>query len=416
MIKNRRAALVVGGLAFLLAVSLCLAAALPGRSDAFRYLFVYNEVWNLTRANYVEPVDESELLQGAYRGMLSSLDAASAYLPEGSDLDVLTPAGPGRTGLELLPSGGVAVVVRVEDASPAHEAGIRVGDQVWSARGTATRQLSWPELRRLLTGEVGEEIPVSVLDGRTFRLRDLTLTLAEPADGGFAVHDEGEGVARLRIHDFSRIDPAKLAAAVDEALGATPGKALLVDLRGVVGLDVDDLARVAGAVFGPGPILHLVAKDGPARTIEASASEASIEHAPIFVLVDGSTAGTGEALAALLSEKSEAVLCGRETYGLAGLPELIPLSEGGHVLLTTQEMRTRGGVSWSDDGLEPDHALTVRFRRSADDDDRSDPLLDAALEWIREGAVVEVPEPVRPAASFRPGVPGPSDNSALGRG
>ncbi|NJN64913.1 MAG: PDZ domain-containing protein, partial [Acidobacteria bacterium] len=210
-------------------ISLVLAAGLPGR-QAYRFLSVFHEVWNLTRANYVEPVSEESLLDGAYRGMLASLDAASAYLPPGEETGILEPSGPGRTGLEVLPSGGVPIVVRVDPDTPADRAGIQPGDQIWRIGGSSARQLSWPQLRRRMTGQAGAALDLSVLDGRTFRVRTVSLALEVPKDPGFTIDRVPGGVAHLRLRSLERVDPNVLASRLKTGLAeGGAASSLLVD-------------------------------------------------------------------------------------------------------------------------------------------------------------------------------------------
>ncbi|GAB4224231.1 MAG: hypothetical protein Kow0062_25670 [Acidobacteriota bacterium] len=377
-----RPSLLVGALALVVTLSLVLAAGWPGR-DAYRYLNVFQEVWNLTRENYVEPVSEDDLLEGAYRGMVASLDAASAFLAPGEEVGVLEPAGPGRAGFELLPSGNVAVIVRVDPGSPAAEAGLHRGDQVWRIGGEPTRLKSWPQLRRAVTGPVGARLDLVVLDGRRYRLRELSLELAAPADGGFLIDRPREGLIRLRITEPDRVEGASLADALRAEMARAPATSVLVDLRGAVGLDVERAGAIAAALGSAGPGFRLVPRSGPERRIDVPDLPSIQLPDARFVLVDGTTAGSAEALAALLRERDAARLCGRDTFGLGALPELIPLSRGGFLLLTTRQVVTAQGTSWADDGLAVDHRLETRVARGDDD---GDPLLDAALEWIAAGA------------------------------
>jgi carboxyl-terminal processing protease len=410
MHSKPRRAVVLGALALLVTISLCLAAALPGNREGYRYLFVFQEVWNLTRANYVEPVDEDKLLEGAYRGMVASLDAASAYVPPGADTELLAPKGEGRTGFELLPSGGVAVVVRVDPDTPASRAGMRPGDQVWRVDGASARQLSWPELRRLTTGDPGTELSLSILDGRNFRLRQVDLELASPPDPGYSVSVDDAAVV-LRVREIDRLrDPAALVNAVEAAYERAGELPLLVDLRGVVGLDLEVAGGVAAAFGLEGPVWRLETRDGPQQTLSLEAEEPSIEAPRVFVLIDGATAGSGEALALALAEGAEGTLCGRESYGLGSLPELIPLSGGGHVLLTTRQIVSAAGQRWAGEGLEPLQSFRIGYVPS--NERGQDLLLEKALEWIDEGAPLEdEDEEIRPAASLGPGASSPLRDS-----
>jgi carboxyl-terminal processing protease len=372
-----------------LTLSLALAAALPSGRSSYRYLSVWQEVWRLTRANYVERVGEDQLLEGAYRGMLASLDAASAYLAPGEEKGVLDPPGPARAGIELLPSGGVAVVVRVDPGSPAEEAGMRAGDQVWRIGERATRQLSWPQLSHLVSGKIGQSIEMDVLDGRTFRVREVELTLEAPAGPGYELEAREADLLYLRLRQLDRIERDRLVEDLSAEFEKSPEAALLLDLRGAVGLDLGRAALLAGALVPEGETWRLHRNEGAVESVAVPEGPKVEIPGDFFVLVDGSTAGTAEAIALALEERAGATLCGRSTYGLGSLPELIPLSRGGHLLLTTREIRAASGERWAGEGIDPDKVLRPRIVRADDIDAPLDLLLEAALEWIEAGAAID---------------------------
>ncbi len=389
---------VIAALALAALAPLALVLAAEFRPDTtYRYLNVFQEVWSLTRANYVEPVDEARLLRGAWEGMARSLDAVSAWLPPGEEKVLSAPLGPAGPGLELLPAGGVAVVVRVEPGGPAEREGIHEGDQVWRVNGRPARRLSWPQLRHLLHGEPGETREIVLLDASTYKLRHVKLSLALPADPGYRLAVRGEGkLLHLRLGDLSRIDPVGLRAELAGAVAAHPGADLLIDLRGVVGARPSEVARLAGVLVPGGDLLVLVDARGGETPLKAPVAAGDLPVAgKTWVLVDGSTAGTGEALAALL-RRAGATLLGRKTFGLAGVPEVIPLRGEGSLLLATREMRLADGTAWADEGLEPAHVVVVP--PAATWKEGQDRFLDEAIRWILEEGRKPAGTAARPAA------------------
>ncbi len=381
-----------------LPLTLVLAAGLSGGS-AYRYLGVFQEVWTVTRTNYVEPVDETDLLDGAYRGMLSSLDGASAYLAPGEEKVLQSPPGAGRPGMETLPSGGGLVIVRVDAGGPAARAGLEVGDQVWKIGGKPVRQMAWPQAKRRLSGPVGGKLDLQILEGRSFKLREARVDLEVPKSVGYALERRGPTLY-LRLDDPDVVDPKGLAAELGPQLDADRSTPLLVDLRGTVGLDAAAIGRVAGVFFPGSALLRLVQRSGMEETVSAADGRELALRRPLYALVDGTTAGAGEAVAALLRERAKATVIGRSTYGLGVVPELIPLSSGGSILLGTREIRTTGGVRWSEKGLEPDKVLTpAPATRAGADDDKRDLLLDEALRHVQSAlpAAAKAAPPARPS-------------------
>lgn len=371
-----------------LAVSLVLAAGFQHRG-AYRYLNVFQEVWSLTVANYVEPVDKGKLLDGAYRGMLASLDSASGYLSTEDRKLLAQPLGPARSGMQVLQSGGIPVVVRVDPGSPAEKAGLDRGDQVWKIDDRPTRTLPWSLLTRLLSGEPGKKISLEVLKGRDFKIENLELTLEGGTFPGVTVEVLEGPVIHLRVFDLDRVDPVAAGAALGQARRAQPSAPLLVDLRGVVGVDPGVIQRFSGWLLPAGASLQLVSRSGPSRRVESVGTGDPDLPSRRYVLEDSSTAGTAEALVALLEEQGGALSCGRKTYGLGGVPEVIDLGSQTAVLLTTREMRTPGGANWSGEGLTPRKVLPLKVRSAEEQPKDEDAMLDEALSWIQAGAPLE---------------------------
>jgi carboxyl-terminal processing protease len=365
------------------AISLSLVFAASISSSAYRYLNVFQEVWGLTRSNYVEPVDENALLDGAFRGMAGSLDGTSAYLAPGEDKAVTAAPGPGRPGMETLPSAGAAVIVRVDPGGPAARAGLDVGDQVWKIGGRSMRQQPWPLAKRRLAGQVGGKLDLTILDGKTFKLREVKVDLEAPASPGYLLEKRDGPVVYLRLYDPDFVDTRTLSKDLAQKLDEDQKAPLLVDLRGTVGLDVQTMSKLGGVFFPGEQLLKLVPRSGSDEVVTATDGKPLPLHRPVFALMDGTTGGTGEAFAALLKNKSDATLLGRATYGLGGIPEVIPLTHGGSLLLTSREFRTIAGVRWSEKGLEPDKLIPPQTVRAGADEKR-DYLLEDALKVVRD--------------------------------
>lgn len=363
-------------------LSVAFAAGLSNY-NAYRYLNVFQEVWAMTRGNYVEDVNETALLMGAYEGMAASLDATSGYLSPGKEKLLDAPPGPGVAGMEILPAGGVPIVVRVDPGGPADKAGLEPGDQIWRIDGQSARKFCWPLLNRMVRGRVGSGIELTVLDGSTFKVKQTKLILEKPPAKTYELEIQDGPVVYLRLRDLSLLDTGALKHDLAKAMSTHPGAPLLLDLRGVVGTDPQPVVRLAGLLFPGGPLLKLRSRKGPDDTVAAPETPRPLLPEKSFGLVDGTTAGMGEALALLFKERQGAQLGGRPTFGMGGIPEQIPLSQGGTLLLSTREIRTVAGTAWANKGFEPGKILTPSSTGARLQDD---PLLVEALRWVREEA------------------------------
>ena len=352
--RSRIALLVASSAIVVLLMGGGLALGVGSENGSHRQVVLFAEVLSLVTENYVDPVDRDELLRGAYEGMLGGLDPLGAYLTP-TEVSAWKKSPSGRhvgPGLGVLKSSGSLVVVAVAEDSPAAAAGIEPGDHIRRVEDVSLRDISLAQARRLLEGEAGTSVRLSVLrPSKGFRREELTVARAARRDAPFALTVD-RGVAVLALRDLSRVPERAL---VEQLQDVREGGAerLLVDLRDVADASVKDGARVA-ALFAEGE--QLVLKDRAGRVVETVRSErrAPAWSGPIGVLVNGATAGGAEAVAVLLRAQRGAEVYGEQTHGLGAEPKLLELQDGSGVLISAYVWETPSGSRWNDDGLSPD--------------------------------------------------------------
>lgn len=373
----------------LLLVSAVLAIGIVGGGFALRAraaegshreVVQFAEVLSLVLDHYVDPVEGDALLDGAFDGLLAGLDARGAFLDEAEVREWAEAgsmaAGP---GVDVLKGFGLVQVIAVEDGSPAHAAGIRLGDQLRAIDGTEIRDLSLDQIRRRLMGEAGSTVKLEVVRSQEgFQPAEHDLERKVPAARPYRL-DVRDGVAVLTVLDLARIPVERLAKELsDAASGGT--EALLIDLRNHAATDPRDAVPFAG-LFSNGELFRLLGKDGaPLETLESS-RERLAWSSRLGVLVNGATAGGSEAVARLLQVHGATVL-GESTYGLGTEPELYRLPDGSGVLVSSKIWELATGERWNGDGVEPD--AEVRAAGSTVDDRLNDQL-DKAIERFARG-------------------------------
>jgi carboxyl-terminal processing protease len=381
---TRRLPLVLLSLILVLFVVVGAGLARVGGEKAYRYLNVFGDALQLIRSHYVDPVDDDELLAGAFEGMVGGRDGFSAYLDREEMSELQEPRGEAGTGLVLLPAGGASVVVAVRPDSPAERAGIKVGDQIWAIDDEPLMQLAHEQVLRRLSGAAGEVRRLRMLDGRTFQRRSEELTLERVGFDAFELSVREGGIALLGVADLERISLEDLA----EELGAVQSRgaeSLLLDLRSVVGGTPEQAASFLSLFLDGGTAARLSSRDGRDELVAVPAGGVAW-RGDLRILTNGATAGAAELVGAALRERADALLVGESTYGLGALQELLTLDESAGVLLSTRSMTSPEGLSWHGEGLEPENAIeqTPEARRG----DEPDGQLEAALEWVRRGAPV----------------------------
>lgn len=319
-----------------------------GDDSLYKNLAIFSEVLNLVGSSYVDETDSGQLLAGALDGLGDALDPFSVWVPAErlAEWDASRAIGRTRSGLTMVRDQGIAFVLAVEAGSPGATAGLLAGDIVAEIDGRSTREMPSWALASRLAGEPGTRLALRVLRQGD----DLTveLPLADYAPP-LPRLEEVEGLPLLVLPAFAA-DSAAAVRPLLEGLAARGAGQLLVDLRGVAGGSPAAAFDVA-ALFASGELGRLSGRGGEARPFAGAA--APLWQGEIVVLVDGSSQGPAEILAAVLRQRAGARLVGIETFGWAGELEAVTLSNGSRLLLTTSFYAAEGGEPITD-SLDPD--------------------------------------------------------------
>lgn len=327
--------------------------------SSYEQAVLFAEILSLVTENYVDPVEVDRLLDGAYESMLGGLDPNSAYLDpqELADWKRRASASGVGAGVSLLKLGRNVQVVAVEEGSPAAEAGVEVGDQVQAIDGTEVAEMSLQQVRALLVGDAGSKVVMTVVHPYDdFDQEELSWARRAPRQAPYAL-DVEEGVGVLTVRDLARIDAARLR----DELGSLPARGageLLVDLRNVADANPRDALTLIGALAGPA---RLQRRDVAGEVVEVlEVPEAEAKRAwdgELKLLVNGATAGGSEAVVKALKSELDVTVYGEETFGLAGEAELLPLDNGGALLVSSSRWELADGESWDKSGVSPDEVV-----------------------------------------------------------
>jgi carboxyl-terminal processing protease len=350
-------AAVVGGL---LASSSAFAQAKSGKGGGYAQLNLFGEAFERIRQDAVEPVAEGKLIGAAIAGMLSGLDARSAYISEAAFRAMQTPANDDQPGLGLVLTidNGQLKVISPQDGSPAAKAGIKPGDVIFTIDKEPTYDMTLSAAEQRLRGPAGSEVALTLRRGRGgpihLKVKREPYKL-QPVAGRV----ETGNIGYLRIAGFDGGTRAALAAAVQDLRQRTGNKLIgfLLDLRNNPGGSFDAAVAVADAFIDQGDIAVVKGrKPSSVRRLSATPGDLA-QSLPLVVLVNGGTAREAELVAASLQDNRRAVLLGTKSYGESSIESLIPLPGNGAIRLTTARFLTPSGRKIQGKGLDPD--LTV---------------------------------------------------------
>lgn len=317
---------------------------------------LFAEVLERVKRDYVEPIDDAELLESAIRGMVSDLDAHSRYLDAGEyrDIRISTTGSYTGIGIELDEVGGDIMVVTPIAGSPAARSGIRSGDQIISVDGVVIERHNLQETIGRMRGHAGTTVKVGVLrDNEVFEheMRRQIIRMA-------SVHKEfiGPSYGYVRVSQFSENTARELGAAVDDLQDANDGmlQGLVLDLRNNPGGVLDSAVDVSDLFLDAGVI---VTADG--RTVDSRFTRSAhrgdiLDGAAMVVVVNKGSASAAEIVAGALQDHNRALIVGTETFGKGLVQTVVPLSKGRAIKLTTSRYYTPSGDSIHDVGITPD--------------------------------------------------------------
>lgn len=336
-----------------------------------RQVRYFRDVLDTVERYYVEPDGASyeKLTRAALRGMLSELDPHSEFLDaEGfaATEEELNNEFSG-VGIQVEERDGKIVVISPIADTPAERAGLRRGDQLLSVDGKAIEEARLDKVVRLIRGEAGTSIQLTVF--RPAQNRELTFTLKRERIRMRSVRNaalQPDGIGYLQITQFSERTAEEFTAALED-LEKRGMKAFVLDLRNNPGGLLDAAVDVGGAFFAKGELIAYTQGRTPDSREEFLARGRGPARAyPVAILVNGGSASAAEIVAGAMRDTGRAVIVGEKTFGKGSVQSIIDLGNGEGIRLTTARYYTPSGVTIHERGITPQVEIEV----SADDEAR----------------------------------------------
>jgi len=350
---------------FIAALGVLPAAHGANDMGAYRQLDLFSDAFERVRANYVRPVDDSELINAAIEGMVSSLDPHSSYMDAKAfaDMQIQTKGSFGGIGIEVTMENGLVKVISPIDDTPAAKAGLKAGDYIAAINGVAVQGLDLNAAIDKMRGPEGSKITLTILRTTDKALAkkpfDVTLTRAVVAVDQVRWHREGD-VGYIRMPGFNETTASGLESAVRELKRQIgPGiKGYVLDLRNNPGGLLDQAVQVSSDFLTAGEVVSTRGRHAE-DTQRYDAHGGDITGGkPVVVLVNGGTASASEIVAGALQDHRRATILGMTSFGKGSVQTIIPLGEGGGALrLTTARYYTPSGHSIQAQGIVPDIAV-----------------------------------------------------------
>lgn len=361
--------------------------ALPGEAqnrvaltDTEKAFEPFWEAFDLIEERYVDPIPVEQLVDGAIRGMVESLDDEhSGYIrPElyESTIDFSGEfSGVGVTIRTIEETGDVQVVSVIPN-SPAEAVGVLAGDIFYEINGISVTGQSQAELVSQVPGPKGTTVNITFKRGDELVNFDIVRDTFELPNITYEILDDS--IAHISMLDFNDVSRPQLDHAF-EVLDINNTKGLIFDLRGNPGGTLASAIEVGSAFVKDGVLLRQVSRDATEEVTRTNGEYANVT-VPVVVLVDENSASASEVIAGAMQDYDVATIIGETTFGKGTVQNIPPLSNGGGLRLTVKRWLTPNGAWIHKQGITPD--IIVEWNPETQEDWENDIQLQAAINYI----------------------------------
>lgn len=340
--------------------------------EGYEELKVFSEVLSLVKKNYVEDIKIKDLIYGAIKGMLGSLDPHSAFMtPEQyKEMQVDTKGEFGGVGIQIGVKDGMLTVIAPIEDTPAYRAGIKSGDKIIKINNEFTKDMGLQDAVSKMRGAPSTAVKLTILREGWKETKEFSITREIIKIKSVKSKLLEGGIGYVKINQFQEQTASDLSKAL-EKLTQQNISSLILDLRNNPGGLLNSAVDVSSE-FLPQNKLVVFIKDRKGEKVEyRSRKAASIPEIPMAVLVNQGSASASEIVAGALKDWNRAVVIGTQTFGKGSVQSVIPLNDGSAMRLTTARYYTPKGTSIQSTGIMPD----IVVKQEAKDGEKARPAI-----------------------------------------
>jgi len=327
------------------------------RDELFKQVSLFSDALAIIQTDYVDVTQPKDLIYGALKGMLSSLDPHSQFLDPDTynELKIDTEGKFGGIGIEITIKDGLLTIVTPIEDTPAWKAGLKPNDRIVKINNDLTRDITLTDAVKKLRGKPQDPVTLTVLRESEKKLLEFTIMrdIIKIKDIKEAVILE-DNIAYLRLIEFRENTPKDmdLALARLQKEGMT---AFILDLRNNPGGLLNVAVKVAEKFIPEKKLVVSTKGRKPAQTFEFLSEEKNpILNIPMVVLINEGSASGSEIVAGALQDYKRAIIVGTKSFGKGSVQTIIPLSDGSALRLTTSKYFTPLGKEIHGKGVLPD--------------------------------------------------------------
>ena len=328
------------------------------KNNLYEKIDLFGEVLENIQKDYVDDVDQSDMMDSAINGVLQSLDPYSAYMsPElFKEMQTDTKGEFGGLGIEIGMESGVVKVIAPIDDTPAAKAGIKAGDYIVKIGNEQVQGKSLLEAVKLMRGPVGTSIELTVRRKKVKKPLEFKIErqIIEVQSVSSKVIGEEKNLGYIRLKSFNENSDKQFLKSVKEFEKKSRIKGYVFDLRNNPGGLLTQAINITDFFLEDGEIVSTKGrKVSETRKFFARKGD-EIKGKPIVILINNGSASASEIFAGALKDHKRAIILGENSYGKGSVQSIIPLRNGGGIRLTISKYYLPSGKSISEVGVTPD--------------------------------------------------------------
>ena len=317
---------------------------------------LFSEVLEKIQNEYVEEVDQAEVMDYAINGVLQSLDPYSAYMNPKiyQEMQTETSGEFGGLGIEVTMEAGVVKVITPIDDTPASRAGVKAGDYIVRIDGEQVQGKTLMESVNLMRGPVGTDIEITIRrkglkKAKIFKIKREIIEIKS-----VVAKSINSAIGYLRLRAFNENSSKQLKKEISKLEKNNMISSYILDLRNNPGGLLSQAVKISDYFLDDGEIVSTRGRKSRENRKFFAKKGDKIKGKPLIVLINNGSASASEIVAGALQNQKRAILLGETTYGKGSVQSIIPLQNRGAIRLTISKYYLPSGESISEIGVTPD--------------------------------------------------------------
>lgn len=362
----KRKSLFFSGVLFLLivmVVGVSREQRVQATGETYDQLNIFSEVLHLVQQNYVEDVDTKKMIYGAVKGMLDALDPHSTFMEPDTykELQVDTRGKFGGIGIQIaMRNKQLTIIAPIED-TPGDKAGLKAGDVIVKVDNEWTKDLSLMDAVKLMRGEPGTEVTLTIMRKGFKKPRAFAITRAIIKVKSVKHKILDQEIGYIRLSQFQQGSSKEVENGLKKLIKEDHINSLILDMRNNPGGLLDEAVEISGKFLPKGTLVVYTKGRTQDRSDYKVTGDYDIPRLPMVVLVNGGSASASEIVSGALQDWGRAIVMGTQTFGKGSVQTVVPLSDGSGLRLTTAKYYTPRDKSIQNVGIAPDIVVEERL-------------------------------------------------------